>query len=102
MAFSHTQSKFVLSGNGDEYIDLAHTLLSLEVSLQAPENDDYDAATVSALGICGPVNNFMHSLFNQVDVFLNQKPVSPPNYLYAYGAYIETLLNYGPAAKIPH
>ncbi|KAJ8677252.1 hypothetical protein QAD02_013039 [Eretmocerus hayati] len=42
--------EFVLSGNGDEYIDLAHTLLSLKVSLQAPENDDYDAATVSALG----------------------------------------------------
>ena len=44
----------------------------------------------------------MHSLFNQVDVFFNQKPVSPPNNAYAYRAYIETLLNYGPAAKNSH
>ena len=44
----------------------------------------------------------MHSLFNQVDVFFNQKPVSPPTNAYAYRAYIETLLNYGPSAKTSH
>lgn len=52
--------------------------------------------------LVGPVNNFMHSLFNQVDIFFNQKLVSPPNNAYAYRAYIETLLNYGPAAKNSH
>jgi len=51
----------------------------------------------------GPINNFMHSLFNQVDVFFNQKLVfPPPNNAYTYRAYIETLLNYGPAAKTFH
>ena len=54
------------------------------------------------LAIVGPVNNFMHSLFSQIDVFFNQKPVSPPNNAYAYRSYIETLLNYGPAAKNSH
>ena len=49
-----------------------------------------------------PVNNFLHSLFNQVDVFFNQKLVSPPNNAYAYRAYIESLLNYSPAAKESH
>ena len=44
----------------------------------------------------------MHSLFNQVDVFFNQKPISPPTNAYAYRAYLETLLNYGPAAKNSH
>ena len=44
----------------------------------------------------------MNSLFNQVDVFFNQKPVSPPTNVYAYRAYIETLLNYGPSAKTSH
>ena len=44
----------------------------------------------------------MHSLFNQVDIFFNQKPVSPPTNAYAYRAYIETLLNYGPRAKNSH
>ena len=43
----------------------------------------------------------MHSLFNQVDVFFNQKPISPSS-AYAYRAYIGTLLNYGPSAKTSH
>ncbi|XP_063994376.1 uncharacterized protein F54H12.2-like [Diachasmimorpha longicaudata] len=50
----------------------------------------------------GPVNNFLHSMFNQVDVYFNQKVVTPPNNLYAYRAYIETLLNYGTDAKSSH
>ena len=44
----------------------------------------------------------MHSLFNQVDVFFNQKPVSPPTNAYVYIAYIETLLNYRPSPKTLH
>ena len=50
----------------------------------------------------GPVNNFLHSLFNQVDVSFNQKLVTPANNAYAYRAYIETLLNYGAGAKNSH
>ncbi|XP_057329882.1 uncharacterized protein F54H12.2-like [Microplitis mediator] len=50
----------------------------------------------------GPVNNFLHSMFNQVDVFFNQKMISPPNNAYAYRAYMETLLNYGVDAKKSH
>ena len=60
---------------------------------------DVKARTVPSIG---PVNNLLHSLFSQVDVYLNQKLVSPPNNAYAYRAYIETLLNYGPAAKKSH
>ena len=40
--------------------------------------------------------------FNQIDVFLNQKLVSPPNNAYLYRAYIESLLNYPPIAKESH
>ena len=53
----------------------------------------------SILKNVGPVNNFMHSIFNQVNVFFNQKPVFRPNNAYAYRSYIETLLNYRSAAK---
>ena len=41
-------------------------------------------------------------MFNQIDVFLNQKLVSPPNNAYSYRAYIESLLNYSPIAKESH
>lgn len=41
-------------------------------------------------------------MFNQIDVYFNQKLVSPPNNAYAYRAYIETLLNYSSEAKNSH
>lgn len=98
--------EFVVPGHGDEYIDLAHTMLSLRVQIfpGVAEKQSTSAAAAAVPGrvSVGPVNNFMHSMFNQVDVYLNQKLVSPPNNAYAYRAYIETLLNYGPAAKASH
>ena len=50
----------------------------------------------------GPVNNFLHSLFSQVDVFFNNKLVTPSSNCYAYRSYIETLLNYSSPAKESH
>ena len=47
----------------------------------------------------GIVNNFLHSLFKQVDGFLKGKQVTQATGTYAYRAYLEMLLNYGPAAK---
>ena len=59
----------MLPGTGEEYIALAHTMLSLRVSLQTTVDVPQDAA--AEVPKVGPVNNFMHSLFNQVDVFFN-------------------------------
>ena len=65
-----------------EYIDLAHTLFSVRVTI-AQTVAPSETIEKSILKSIGPVNNFMHSIFNQVDVFFNQKPVSPPNNTYA-------------------
>ena len=46
-----------------------------------------------------PINNFLHSLFRQVDVYLNGKQVTPAMGTYAYRAYLETLLNYDVSSK---
>lgn len=95
--------EFVIPGQGDEYIDLAHTMLSLKVQIKAIESEGSTSTTpIVTTPSIGPVNNLLHSMFNQVDVYLNQKLVSPPNNAYAYRAYIETLLNYDPAAKSSH
>ena len=48
----------------------------------------------------GPVNLWMHSLFIDVSVSINEKLVFPPTSMYSYRAYLETLLRYGPAAKV--
>ena len=46
-----------------------------------------------------PVNNTLHSLFSQLDVSLNDVPISSSTPTYLYRAYIETHLNYGNDAK---
>ena len=60
--------------------------------------DDDDTALDGGADV-GSVNLWMHSLFSDVSVSLNENLVSPPTSLYPYRAYIEILLSYGPAAK---
>ena len=89
--------EFVIPGNGEEYLDLSHTILILKVCLV-----DSKGEKIKDEALVVPVNNFLHSIFNQVDVFFNQTLVSPPNNSYAYRAFIETLLNYSEEAKMSH
>ncbi|GBP12436.1 Uncharacterized protein F54H12.2 [Eumeta japonica] len=88
--------EFNVPGTGDDYIDLSHTLLHIKAKVITQDGSTLPSSNVA------PVNNWLHSLFSQLDVYLNQKLISPPNNTYAYRAYIETLLNYGPAAKESH
>ena len=91
--------EFGVPGQGEEYIDLPHTLLNIKAKIVKNDGTPLVAADDASIG---PVNNWMYSLFSQVDVYLNQKIVSPPNNAYAYRAYIENLLSYGPGAKNSH
>ena len=78
----------------EDYVDLSKTMLVVRAKVTKANGDDLDAD--EHVGI---VNNFLHSLFKQVDVFLKEKQVTQATGTYAYRAYLETLLNYGPAAK---
>jgi len=86
--------EFVIAGSGGEYVDLANTQLQVRAKIVKADG--------TALGVdddVGPVNLWLHSLFSQVDVSLNDKLVSPSTNTYAYRAYIESLLTYGSDAK---
>lgn len=89
--------EFLIPGSGEEYIDLAHTTLYLvaKIRVDDPKAEDKEANIA-------PVNNFLHSIFSQVDIHLNQKCITPPSNNYNYRAYIENLLNYGRDAKNSH
>src|SRR5258705_9572039 len=89
--------EFVVPGAGDYYMDLAHTQLHLTVKIL-----NNDGSNLAADASVGPVNNWMHSLFGQVDVFLNQKLVTPAANTYPYKAYMQTLLSYEAYAKESH
>ena len=80
--------EFAVSGAGDDYIDLANTYLFVEAQIM----DEDDTALDGGADV-GPVNLWMHSLFSDVSVSLNEKLVKPPTSLYPYRAYIETLLS---------
>lgn len=82
--------EFIIPGSNEEYIDLAHTTINLFVRLRSTvENQNL-----------APVNNFLHSMFSQVDVFLNQRNTCPPSSHYGYRCIIEQILNYGTEAKL--
>ena len=85
----------VPSASGEHYIDLANTMLFVKAQILPIDEPDGNL-------IVGPVNNLLHSMFNQIGIFLNQKYASPPNNTYPYKAYIESLLSYSPAAKESH
>ena len=86
---------FLVTGT-DEYIDLSKTILTVTGKIVKDNETVLDGANQTSVA---PVNNFLHSLFKQVDVYLNGKQVTPAMGTYPYRAYIETLLNYDASAK---
>ena len=86
---------FLIAGT-DEYIDLSKTILTVTGKVTLKDGSKLAGGGQSNVA---PVNNFLHSLFRQVDVYLNGKQVTPAMSTYAYRSYIETLLNYDVSAK---
>ena len=86
--------EFLIPGSGDDYLDLANTMLHVQAKVTRANGHDLDAAEP-----VGPVNNWLHSLFSQVDLSLNGTLVTASSNSYAYRAYIAALLSYGFDAK---
>ena len=80
----------------DEYLDLSKTILVVKGKIVKGNGDDLSGQAQSEVA---PVNNFLHTLIKQVDVYLNGKQVTPAMGTYAYRPCIETLLNYDVSAK---
>lgn len=81
--------EFNISGSGEDYIDLSATQLHVKVKILK------NNAELPADEKVAPTNLFLHSLFSQVDVSLNDRLISSSSNTYPFRAYIETLLNYG-------
>jgi len=86
--------EFEFSSSGSEYIDLNNSQLYVKAKIVKA-----DGTAIAADATVGPVNGLLNSLFSQVDISLNGTEVSKSTNTYAYRAYIEDLLSYGPAAK---
>lgn len=86
--------EFDIVASGEEYLDLANSQLYVRAKICRGDGSDMEDDD-----LVGPINNFLHSLFSQVDVSLNGVLVSSSTNTYPYRSYIESLLSYGPAAK---
>ena len=86
---------YLIAGT-DEYFNLSKTILTVRGEITKGGGTKLTGGGQTNVA---PVNNFLHSLFRQVDVYLNGKQVTPAMGTYPYRAYIETLLNYDASAK---
>ena len=59
--------EYLIPGSGDDYLDLANTMLHVQVKVTRANGDDLDLADP-----VGPVNNWLHSLFSQVTQLTSQ------------------------------
>lgn len=72
----------------NDWIDLPSTTVEFAVKITTADGTTDIAATTDV----GPINNLLHSMFTNVDIELNGKPVSDPTGLYPYVAQVATLL----------
>ena len=87
--------EFSINNKGtSDYIDLAHTYLHCKVRIT-----DSKGANLAPEIVIAPVNNFLHSLWAQVDISFNNTLVTSSENTYPYRAYLENLLEYGRNAK---
>ena len=86
--------EFVLPETGDANLHLANTYLLIRAKVVRGVGTDLAADTPVA-----PMNNWLHSLFSQVDVYLNDTLVTPSSNTYPFRAYVDTVLSYGAEAK---
>ncbi|CAF1019543.1 unnamed protein product, partial [Brachionus calyciflorus] len=77
----------------NHYLQLSRTSLYLQVSVYN------DKVLVSGDEVTAPINNFLHSLFSQVELSFNGQNFENSNNVYPYKAYITDLLNYGQDSK---
>ena len=89
--------EFAISGATSEYLDLSNTYLHVRAKVSLANGNNLPADTDAV-----PINYWMHSLFSQVDISLNDTLVTPSENTYPYRAYLEATLNYGREAKKTH
>lgn len=81
-----TPLEFYISGNGEHYLDLSHTILHLQVKVVKK-----DGTNLTATDDVAPINYFLNTMFSECAVFLNDKQVAS-QVNYSYRSLIECLL----------
>uniref|UniRef100_T1J0X0 Uncharacterized protein n=1 Tax=Strigamia maritima TaxID=126957 RepID=T1J0X0_STRMM len=94
--------EFTVTGSPDEYLNLNQVYLLLTVKVSNAKGDvlvktivadpDENVGAVAGNKVA-PVNLYLHSLFSQLYIYLNDRLCTSSDGLYAYRAFLECLLN---------
>ena len=86
--------EFAVSGSGEDYTDLANTYLHVICKVLHSDGSKLkDGENIA------PVNNLLHSMWSQIDLYLNDMLITPSTITYPYRAYLETLLSFDESVK---
>ena len=86
--------EFNVPGSEDLYIDLNSTYIRLFFKIL--KGDGTPTGTADKVSTA---NLTLHSIFSQIDVFLNDRMITDSSPTYGFRSYLETLLSYGADAK---
>ena len=99
----HSPLEFHIPATDEDYLDLQQSFLYLRTRIQDAHGQNFEAPEVNndpaEESFVFPINYFVNTQFKNVDVYLSGTQVSPNDNLYAYRAYMETLLSYGRDVK---
>ena len=96
--------EFNVTATDEDYTDIGRTYLYIQATILKDTAAHEAVAEVRGGQVedanrVAPVNLWMHSLFQQVDIKLNNTIITPSTNTYPYRAYLEKLLSYGSAGK---
>lgn len=88
--------EFLVQGSDTEYLDLNDTLLSVVLSVKKSDGTDIAAADKMQPV---PSNYFMHALFSDITLSLNDTLIEGGDVMYSYKAAIESMFNFSEESK---
>ena len=86
--------EFCIAAESSNYIDLANSFLCIGALVTQADGTDLEQGIEIA-----PICNFLHTLWSQCDLYLNDTLVTQSSNNYCYRSYMETLLSFGKDAK---
>ena len=90
--------EFIIPPQTEFWTDLSQSYLYVKFKIVLAA----DGAPLADADNVAPVNNFLHSMFSNIDLYLNNKLITSGSGNYPYRAYIENLLSYSPESKNTH
>jgi hypothetical protein len=88
---SNSKIEFRIVGNSNHYVDLNDSFLYIRAKIV--DNKGADLTSTDEYSVC---NYFLHSMFSQVDLLINNQNITDGNNCYGYKSFIQSVLAFGP------